>query len=208
VHYPEVGHFEASLFDPKTWKPNYPNLAFEEMDESDAYWGAKIVTAFTDEHIRALASAGQYSRPEVTRYVEDTFRKRRDAIGAYWFSVVSPLEDFELDASRSEWTLKFRDLGVERGYAAENRGYRLVIREASKLQQVGDGASEAVGQVEFRPPAVPRTGAPDRYGRSVLFVVDVSSTSAGSPALPVRLFVGRDSTSDAVEILGWRHAPK
>jgi hypothetical protein len=34
---PEVGHFEAELFDPKRWKPNYPNLTFEEMDESDAY---------------------------------------------------------------------------------------------------------------------------------------------------------------------------
>jgi hypothetical protein len=209
VHYPEVGHFEASLFDPKTWKPNYPNLAFEEMDESDAYWGAKIVTAFTDEHIRALASAGQYSRPEVTRYVEETFRNRRDAIGAYWFSVVSPLEDFELDASRSgSWTLKFLDIGVERGFAAENRGYRLVIRGASTLQQLGDGASDAVGQVEFRPPAGSRPGAPDRFGRSVLVVVDVSATNGSSHALPVRVFIGRDSVNGDTKVLGWRHAPR
>ncbi len=34
-----------------------------------------LVTAFTDEHIRALAAAGRYSREEVTRYVADTCRK-------------------------------------------------------------------------------------------------------------------------------------
>jgi len=68
IRYEEVGYFDAALFSPEEWKPNYPNLAFVRMDDADGYWGAKIVTAFTDDTIQKLAEAGEYSRPEVTRY--------------------------------------------------------------------------------------------------------------------------------------------
>jgi hypothetical protein len=210
VLYPEVGHFEAELFDPARWKPNYPNLAFEEMDPSDAYWGAKIVTAFTDEHIRALASAGQYRREEVTRYVGETLRRRRDAIGKYWFSAVSPLEAFELDASGNDrWTLRFRDIGVERGYAsAGTRVYRFSVLEPSKLKPLDAGVSDSVDLLSLRPPAALPPVAPDRHGRVVLFVVDVSAMTEGSPARPARVFIGRDSASEKIQVLGWRHAPR
>jgi hypothetical protein len=208
--YPEVGHFEAELFDPKRWKPNYPNLAFDEMDEGDGYWGAKLVTAFTDEHVRALAASGRYSREEVTRYVEETLQKRRDAIGRYWFSLVSPLEAFALDANgNGSWTLRFQDLGVERGYAdARKRSYRFTVREPANLKPVEEGASDSVGRLPFRPPAAHSPAARDRYGRTVLFVVDVFATTDGQAAYPVRVFIGRDSRSDAPQVLGWRHAPR
>ncbi len=205
VHYPEVGHFESELFDPARWKPNYPNLAFEEMDASDAYWGAKIVTAFTDEMIRALAAAGKYSRSEVTAYVETTFRERRDRIGRHWFSVVSPLESFELSLEEGSWRLRFRDLAVERGYARpEERSYRFELRKPTRLEMVQKGHSEAFGEIAFTPASYPSPGA-DRFGRTSSLVVDIF---ASPESLPVRVVLGSDSASPGPKVLGWRHAPR
>jgi hypothetical protein len=211
VHYPEVGHFEAELFDPERWKPNYPNLAFEEMDVTDAYWGAKIVAAFTDEMIRTLASAGRYRRPEVTEYVEKSFRERRDHIGRHWFSVVSPLESMELSLEGPSWKLRFRDLGVERGYVASGeRSYRFEIREPSKLVRIGQGASQTVGEIRFEPKGSLAPMAVDRFGRSPLLVVDVFALAKTTvaEALPVRVFIGADSSSPRPKVLGFLHAPR
>ncbi len=45
VEYPEVGYFSSELFEPDKWKPSFPNRAFDQMEDGDGYWGAKIVTA-------------------------------------------------------------------------------------------------------------------------------------------------------------------
>jgi hypothetical protein len=128
ILYPEVGYYQAEIFEPQSWKPNYPNLAFERMDDADAYWGAKIVTAFSDETVRKLARAGEYTRSEVTEYVADTLIKRRDAIGGYWLDRITPLESLTLESPG----LRFRDLAVDRGYAkALERRYRFWLEDAS-----------------------------------------------------------------------------
>ena len=62
----EIGYYDSELFEAEKWKPNYPNPAFNRMDDADGYWGAKIVTAFSHEVIEKLAQAGAYSRSEVT----------------------------------------------------------------------------------------------------------------------------------------------
>jgi hypothetical protein len=204
VHFPEVGHFESDLFEPEHWKPNYPNLAFEEMDASDAYWGAKIVTAFTDEMIEALVSAGNYSRPEVRAEVERTFRERRDRIGRYWFSEVSPLEGFEL--SRGEgvsWNLRFRNLAVERGYARSGeRRYRFELRDPADLERIDQGETSGEISLQLDPSLAGAT--PDRFGRTVRLVVDVFALSE---AQPVRVVIGNDSDGGP-KVLGWEHAPR
>ena len=50
---PSVGRVESKAFDPAQWKPEYPNPAFDNMRPDDAFWGARIVAAFSDEAIRA-----------------------------------------------------------------------------------------------------------------------------------------------------------
>src|SRR5207248_251596 len=92
IVHPEIGYYDSELFEPERWKPNYPNPAFNRMDEADGYWGAKIVTAFSDEVIEKLARAGEYSRSEVTTYLADTIKRLRDAIDRYWLDRVDPLE--------------------------------------------------------------------------------------------------------------------
>ena len=56
--YPAVGNIEAEFFEPASWKPQYPNPAFNRMDAADAFWAASLVSQFTDEIIRAIVAAG------------------------------------------------------------------------------------------------------------------------------------------------------
>jgi hypothetical protein len=197
IRYPEIGYYQAELFDPPKWKPNYPNLAFERMDDADAYWGAKIVTAFSDELIQGLAEAGGFTRAEVTSYLADVLRRRRDAIGHYWFDRVTALEQFELKGER----LSFRDLALDRGYAGrEARGYRLWV-EGGKERTEFDSQSVQL-------PQKPLSGlaTPDRFGRIPLARLWIQARRRdGGWALPVEVILGRNRDRAAVEAIGWRH---
>ena len=46
---PAVGHLEYQVFDPRRWKINYPNPAFDSRLPDDVFWAARRVVAFTDE---------------------------------------------------------------------------------------------------------------------------------------------------------------
>ena len=67
IRYPDVpdsiGRIEAEAFDPLTWRPEYPNPAFENMRPDDAFWAARIVAKFSDEMIRAGGGEGPLQRP-------------------------------------------------------------------------------------------------------------------------------------------------
>lgn len=194
IRYPEAGYFQAALFEPAGWKPNYPNLAFERMDDADGYWGAKIVTAFSDELIGKLADAGAYSRAEVKAYVAEVLRERRDAIGRFWLDRVSPLEDFVFENGR----LRFRDLAAERGYA-DRPAYRVEGRSP-----VHDRPEIELPDLRLNPKA-----RPDRYRRTEMARLRIQSRRRdGSWALPVEVVLGRNGNAAALEVLGCQHAAR
>jgi len=199
IVHPEIGYYDSELFEPERWKPNYPNPAFNRMDEADGYWGAKIVTAFSDEVIEKLARAGEYSRSEVTTYLADTMKRRRDAIGRYWLDRVAPLEEVVLTGGR----LSFRDIAVERGYAPEEvaRGYRLRVDGAK-------GLLTFTGQSVQLPELNLKAGGPeDRYGRLLLARVWIESKRRSEGwSLPIEVTLGQTRDSDRLQVLGWRHA--
>lgn len=115
VHYPKapaVGRFEATLFHPGRWRPNYPNPAFLARLPDDEFWAAKIVMAFTDEDIRAIVETGEYSDPGVEEYVISTLIARRDKIGEVCFDKVLPLDRFRVEGDE----LRFEDLAVQYGF--------------------------------------------------------------------------------------------
>jgi len=108
---PSVGAFESSVFDPKNWKPEYPNPAFMNLQPEDAYWAAKIVMSFSDYDIRKIVRTGLLSDEQAEQYVVDTLIQRRDKIGRYWLSRMLSLDNFRINGS----VLQFQDLLAEYG---------------------------------------------------------------------------------------------
>lgn len=103
----EVGRIEADFFEPQSWKPEYPNTAFDRMLPDDAFWATKIIARFSDEAIRAIVHRGIYLNPESERFLADIIIQRRDKIVAHYFRQLNPLDGFRVNGSR----LEFRNLG-------------------------------------------------------------------------------------------------
>jgi hypothetical protein len=159
IDYPSVGYFESEYFDPERWRPTYPNPAFLRTTLRDAYWGAKIVTSFTDEDIETIVRTGRFSDPRAERQVVEVLKARRDKIGRYYFTVINPLDRFKLvETAPGEQTLSFENLGLTRGYAPSSRVmYRYSIRPP------GDhGTIEALAETPRIPVGKPVVEAAER----------------------------------------------
>lgn len=120
--YPAVGNFESDFFEPSIWKPEYPNPSFDRMDEADAFWGANLLTYFTDDVIRAVVATGQISDPEASAYLVDTLIKRRDKCIRYWIRQTNPLDRFAVSADGSEVT--FDNAAIRAGAADGKVSYK------------------------------------------------------------------------------------
>lgn len=111
--FPSVGYYESKIFNPGEWYPTYPNPAFEYATYRDAFWGAKMVMAFTDEDIRAIVAEAQMTDKAAQEYLIKTMIERRDKVGRYWFHRMNPIDKFEFRKSRAEVVLAFHDLAVD-----------------------------------------------------------------------------------------------
>ena len=139
VRYTSVGYFRSDIFHPQKYKGIIPNPAFESMTLQDGYWGAKLVMSFTDEQLEAAVAQGQYSEPAAAAYILKTIIERRDTVGRYWFSKVSPLDKFELRETPDKGQeLHFVDLAVESGLeSTDQTEYRCdLIHEGEYKQEI------------------------------------------------------------------------
>ena len=93
---PSIGNIEADVFDPATWKTEYPNPAFKQMDAADAFWAASIMSRFTDAMIRGVVEEARLTNPEATRYLADVIIKRRDKTVRWGITGTNPLDRFEV----------------------------------------------------------------------------------------------------------------
>jgi len=119
---PSIGRLEADAFDPVTWKPEYPNPAFDNMRPDDAFWGARIVARFSDEAIRAVVLKAHYSDPAATEYMTKTLMRRRDKVVATWLNQVCPVVNAELS---SDGMLTFVNAAVDARVATPADSYTL-----------------------------------------------------------------------------------
>jgi hypothetical protein len=120
----EIGYFENTRYRPHKSKGQYPNSAFANFTDRDGYWAAKIISAFSDDHLRAVVATGKYRNPEAEAYMIRMLGERRDKAVRHWFDRVAPLDFFSFDGS----TLEFHDLGEERGlYPGMASYYRVQV---------------------------------------------------------------------------------
>lgn len=105
--FPEVGRFEASFFRPERWKPEYPNPAFERMQNEDGYWAARIVARISDDMLRAVLRLAGIQDRAAEAHLFDVLRRRRDKTVEHYFRQVAPLDGFVVQ----EGALRFENLG-------------------------------------------------------------------------------------------------
>jgi len=126
VRYPEVprsvGRFEADFFDPVTWKPEYPNPAYDNMRPDDAFWAARLVARFSDAAIRAIVAKARYTEPRASEYITKTLIARRDKVLRAWLTAVNPIVNVSLDAGG---VLTFQNVAVDAGVARGPVSYEL-----------------------------------------------------------------------------------
>jgi hypothetical protein len=112
--HPAVGWYQAEGFDPEEFRTNRKVPAHRRMTARDAYWGAKVVTAFSDAQLAAVAAEARLP-PAEERYLVHALRTRRDIIGRRYLRAVTAVEDPAL--SDDGGAVCFTDLAIARGYA-------------------------------------------------------------------------------------------
>jgi hypothetical protein len=126
--YPEIGYLPAETFDPDQFRTNRKLPTHVRMTARDAYWGAKIVTSFTNAQIEAVVATADLP-PLETAYVVHALEVRRDIVGRRYLRTMAAVEDPSPSADGG--LVCFQDLSIARGYVAP--------LEARYRIEVGDG---------------------------------------------------------------------
>ena len=175
---PAVGYFTNDLFDPARYKTEFPYEAFRLVTRADGFWAAKLLMSFSDENIRAMVKAGQYSDAKDADTIAGILIERRDRIARFWLSRANPLDGF----SFSDRKLSFKDLAIEYGFASkEGTVYHMeVIRE---------GRKEKIAQFETKEPilSIQPEWIPAKGEAKILLRVGRAPAKKLSPAVTVLL---------------------
>jgi hypothetical protein len=178
-----VGYMEADRFEPDTWRQAAPWTPFQRRDRFDAFWGAKIVGAFTPEMIRAAVDAGKYSDPRAADYLARTLIARRDKIVRHWFGEVTPLDRFAVESG----ALCFTDLAL---------AYRLSPADRARYRATThDGDGDAMSwSADLRPDRSGRAcaaGVPAGPGADGYVIVLIEPSRPGASQRPVEAHLAR-----------------
>jgi hypothetical protein len=200
VEYPSVGKFEGDEFDPRKWRPQTPTVAYMELRADDAFWAARRVTAFTDDMIRTVVHAGEYSDPAAEKYLGDVLIKRRDKIAGIYLTAVNPIVNPRLDANgRLTIENAAAAAGVAQGPVTYRASWLLFDNATGVTTPISDTTSETT---TLQAPA----GLPAAPGS--FLAVDIAADSAAHPTWkqPVRTYFRR--TGDGWKLVGLERLPE
>ena len=174
-----VGRVEAERFQPGAWRPAAPWTPFHRRDRFDAFWGAKIVAAFTPEMIGAAVEAGAYSDPRAARYLRSVLLARREKIVRYWFQRVTPIDRVAVEGG----ALCFTDLAVT---------YRLArpARALYRIAAFDRGGAPLAWRAAVRPDAEGRAcaaGLPPGPGPEGYLIARIVPSRPGASMRPVEV---------------------
>ena len=110
--YPRLGWFPA-WFDPDQFRSNRKVPTHVRRTPADLYWGAKLVTAFSDDQLAAAVSTARLDGDQA-RYLVLALAARRDIIGRRYLAALTAVE--RPQATPAGDRVCFQDLAVERGY--------------------------------------------------------------------------------------------
>jgi hypothetical protein len=154
------------------------------MQPDDAFWGARLVSQFSDNAIRAIVQQAGYDDPQAVDYLTRTLVRRRDIIARTWLNGVNPIVDVSLDA---KGTLAFTNAAVDAGVAAHG-AYSIAWARF-------DNESGGSTRVSVEKRTQPRGAAPASLIANAAFIeATIWSEQAEHPAWasPVRVYFRRD----------------
>jgi hypothetical protein len=193
--YPSIGRFEGDRFDPTTWRPQTPTLAYMELRADDAFWAARRVMAFSDDLIRAAVRTGQYSDPAAEHHLGTVIIKRRDAIGRAYLTAINPVVNPKLDG---EGRLTFDNAAVAAGVAERPASYHAMWSRFDNAT----GASRPIAETQSTATSIaaPPGVMPAEIGSFIEVDITAHDASHASWAQPIRAFFRR--TADGWKLVG------
>ncbi len=196
---PSVGRVESKVFDPVTWKPEYPNPAFQNMRPEDAFWGARIVARFSNDALRKVVEKAKYSDPAATDYLTQVLVERRDKVVRTWVNGVTPLVDARLTADgRFTAGNAAMALGVAEAAGASYRAQWFTLNNDTHGEQpVGAPLDVGSASGADAPATVAMTAPPEVLAGSPYIGVRVTGAHAAHPgwgANPATFFFRKIAT--------------
>jgi hypothetical protein len=182
--YPAAGWFPAEDFDPDEFRTNRKVPSHARRTDRDLYWGAKLVTSFSDDQIAAVLATARLPEADAA-YLDHALRVRRDIIGRRYLRAFAAIENPELDSNGT--AVCFDDLAIARGYGGPGpTRYRVEVTDGDRTslsvaEQVATGSRScvALGPAE-RDPRYRIVSISARYG-------DAGQASAASKATRIHL---------------------
>jgi len=196
-NYPSIGNFEADFFQPEKWKPEYPNPAFNNLTNEDAFWAAKVVMAFSDDQVRAIVKTGRLSDSGAEAYLTETLIKRRDKVGRFWLNQLNPLDQFGVDGN----ALLFDNAAVRllKGVPAAD-SYQAQWHRFDNYKQTQEPIGGKITAKERRLdiPSAAFEGPSDGAGHYALAEITTQSSHYPSWARPLRVYLRKNGTNVSV----------
>jgi len=184
---PSIGKFEGDRFDPRTWRPQTPTIAYLELRDDDAFWAAQRIAAFSDEMIRAIIHTGEFSDPQAERAIADIMIKRRDKILKVYLPAVNPIVSPRLDASGR---LAFDNAAVAAAVAEAPDGYRATWYQFDNAT----GTTRRLAETQSATTAMDApSGVPTVAGSFVQVDISADSRQHASWQRPIRTHFRRDA---------------
>ena len=89
--HPEIGLFEAIVYDPEHWVPNYLNAHLSACRPADAFWAGTVLARVSDAAIAAAVTAGRYEDPAADKVLTRVLIDRRDKTLDWALGSVAPV---------------------------------------------------------------------------------------------------------------------
>jgi hypothetical protein len=201
--HPTIGWMQGDTFEPRRWKANWPNKAFNNMTSADAYWGAKLVGSFDEAQVRAAVAAGELPDAWAADTLATILMTRRDAIVRHWYALVSPVENPRVTDSDGLVAVVFDDFGLRDGsWTAERSRYEWRFEDpVTGARREGRWPKGHRGhEVIIVVPDIPRS---DRSPGLATLDIRIVREGSGVEPRPARLYLR--GSGDGYEVAGLEH---
>lgn len=198
-----VIELDADNFDPARWKPLFPNSAASNMTNRDAFWASKILARLSNDTIKTLVKNAKYLKETTRNHVAQSLIERKEKIVSRWFSILNPLDNFNITGNADKTIISFDDLGMKYGVASGGETkYRYMVQTLMGRADLSDWIESAVPLIEIDGETI------DKMEQNRVYTLKVE-TKRGTEEWwmpPVDLFIKK--RDNGVELIGLLHRKK